>query len=429
MANVSNKTILCFDSGSYFNFCLKLSDHYKQVLYYVPWDFSGFPKPDKARIGSEWENGKMLNTFDGRNFRMVPDFFEALQDADIIFFTDCYQGSLMEHLRELGYPVCGSGKGQVLELDRWSCKQQFKALGMDVNKMSRVVGITALREYLKKVEDKYIKVSNYRRLVESFHHDNYTMSEVILDKMQHELGITAETIEFIIEDPIEAIVEEGIDCYTVNGEYPTHVIAGTEVKNKSYYGEVLEYKKLTPGVQSTTDSISSLFKKYQYKGFFSTEVRTTKDDKNFLIDMTCRLGYPPSPLYPMMIDNLGEVIWGIANGEMVDIKSSNKCGLFLSILSTNYEATNQPLYFPDKYRDNIFINNCIKVDGKYSALNVSMFPDPEVGSIVTVGNSFEDCKKEMEKIADEVKGYGVKIDKEDIDKAKSEFDKMMGKKQ
>ena len=782
MANTKNKTILVHDSGAFFEIALALADHYKQVLYYVPWE-SGFPSPDKARVGTEWVNGKQLDTFDGKAFKRVPEFFEALKEADIVFFTDCYNGDLMEHLREMGYPVCGSGRGQILELDRWLCKQTFKAAGMDVNPMKRVTGMTALRELLKKEEDRYIKISRYRKLVETFHHETYQLSEAILDKMQHELGPMAETIEFIIEEPIEAIVEEGIDCYTVDGKYPKNTLAGTEVKDRAYYGEIMDYDKLSPGVQRTTNQISPMLKKYQYKGFFSTEVRTTKDKENYLSDMTCfsddtevltkngwklfkdclpddeyctlnintdtieyqkcnnaisyhykgnmiqlynsgntynqlvtpnhnilrydrhkkrlfkeeagkltdkgyiprtasnwkgndqeffilpeyhkewysfypqvchkpalnikmidwasflgwflsegaighghvtitqfkspqreiikellkklpfnftehskgfqiqstqllkylkkygkcnqkyvpdyiknsskevieaflnayrlgdgtteygknkellhkrifttshkiaddiqecllkigkvgniskmknngkgskmsvkgsniyernhdiivisenisrkhywfetgsrkldyikevpydsnvycvsvpneilyvrrdgkptwsgncRLPMPPSPLYTIMFENLGEIIWGIANGEIVDIKPKYKCGLYVTLYSDFFDSDHQPVWFPKEYRDNVKISYPIKVDGKYTAININGFP--EVGSVVVGGNSFEECYKLMEKIAPEVKGYGLKIEVKDCEVAKGEFDKMMGKK-
>jgi len=425
MANTKNKTILVHDSGAFFEIALALADHYKQVLYYVPWE-SGFPSPDKARVGTEWVNGKQLDTFDGKAFKRVPEFFEALKEADIVFFTDCYNGDLMEHLREMGYPVCGSGRGQILELDRWLCKQTFKAAGMDVNPMKRVTGMTALRELLKKEEDRYIKISRYRKLVETFHHETYQLSEAILDKMQHELGPMAETIEFIIEEPIEAIVEEGIDCYTVDGKYPNNTLAGTEVKDRAYYGEIMDYDKLSPGVQRTTNQISPMLKKYGYKGFFSTEVRTTKHDENFLSDFTARQPMPPSPLYTIMFENLGEIIWGIANGEIVDIKPKYKCGLYVTLYSDFFDSDHQPVWFPKEYRDNVKISYPIKVDGKYTAININGFP--EVGSVVVGGNSFEECYKLMEKIAPEVKGYGLKIEVKDCEVAKGEFDKMMGKK-
>ena len=424
MINLKNKKILCFDNGSFFEICLKLADYYKEVMYYNPWDFTGFPKPDKARVGSEWINGTKQDTFDGKPFRHVEDFFSALTEADVIFFTDCYNGSLMEHLREIGYPVCGSGKGQIIELDRWQAMKEFKENGMDVPKqIVRVVGLTNLKKHLSGVTDKWIKISKYRKLVETFHHETMELSEPILEKMEWDLGSMKETIEFLVFDPIDAIVEEGIDIYTVDGKYPNIVLAGTEVKDKAYYGEIMNYDKLSKGIKKTTEQISPILKKYGYKGFFSTEVRTTKDGKNYLSDFTARLPLPPSPLYCLMIDNLGEIIWEIAHGNMVDIKPKAKCGLYLTITSEHYDEGHQTISFPEKYRENVKLSYPLKVDGKYSCLNINRFP--EVGSICVTGNSYEECKKKMEEIIPTVKGYGIKLNNDDLDKAKAEFDKMM----
>lgn len=421
MINLKTKTILCFDNGSFFEVCLKLADYYKQVLYYNPWDYSGFPKPDKARVGSEWANGKMLDTFDGKPFKKVESFWDCLSEADVIFFSDCYNGDMMEHLREMGYPVCGSGKGQILELDRWKAMQEFKEQGMDINNATRVIGMTKLRQFLSTVENKWIKISKYRKLVETFHHETMELSLPILEKMEWELGTMKETIEFLVCDPIDAIVEEGIDIYTVDGNYPEIVFAGTEVKDKAYYGEIMPYNKLSKGIQKTCQAIQPILQKYDYKGFYSTEIRTTKN-ANYLTDFTARLPLPPSPLYTLIMENLGEIIWNVANGTIVDIKPKAKCGLYLTITSDHYDEGHQAICFPPEYRDNIKLSYALKVDGQYSCLNVNNFT--ELGSICTIGESFEDCYKQMEKIVPTVKGYGIKLDINDCNKAHDEFLKM-----
>jgi hypothetical protein len=125
-----------------------------------------------------------------------------------------------------------------------------------------------------------------------------------------------------------------------------------------------------------------------------------------------------------MFDNLGEIVWGLANGELVDIKPKAKCGLYLLISSTNYGANYQSLSFPEKYRDNIKLVNPVKVDGDYCNMNINEFPDVRVGGIAVSGNSFEECKKMVEEIADEIKGFGIFINTSYLDKAKEEFDKM-----
>lgn len=771
--NLTNKKIMVIDNGSFFSTALSLTEYFKEVLYYVQWT-SGFPGMDKYVIGTEWKNGKKLDNFDSKPLRRIDSIWNNLKDIDVILICDVYDGDIADHLRELGYPVVHAGyNGAELELDRWMCKGAFKSQGMDVNQAIRIVGIDALRNHLEKVKDKFIKISRFRKLTETFHHENYILSLPILQKLESELGPMAKIMEFIVEDPIEAITEEGFDAFTVSGEYPKTAFAGAEIKDKSYYGEIMPYDKLSKGIKKTNEQIAPLLKKCEYKGFFSTEVRTTKDNKNYLIDMTCfsddtevltkegwklfkdcnkkdqfctldsdknieyqeatnfidffyngkmihftnekntydqlvtpehdilrydrnkkklfketaknitdkgyiprtgnwlineeeyfilpsyykewdsfyhqicdrpevkinledwacflgwylsegstgngfvnisqfkyqdkveevlkklpfyykktksgfqiqstqlqvyldqfgicnqkyipdyiknsssriisiflesyrwgdgshelkkngelahlrifttskkmaddiqecalkigtcaniskknmkgtmmiikdkksymrnhdiycitqyihrkdywfetgcrkeryireleyhgnvycvtvpngtlyvrrngkptwsgncREPMPPSPLYGCLFANLGDIVWGLGNSELVDIKPKYKCGLYLTISSDWYDEHHQAIYFPKEYRDNIKLSYPLKIDDVYYCLNINCFP--EVGSVVTVGNSYEECYKQMEKIIPEIKGYGIKIDLADCQKAYDEFLKM-----
>ena len=420
--NLKNKTLLVHCSGSFFETALKLADYFKEVLYYVPWE-SGFPSMDKWAIGKEWENKLCTEKFDGKPFRRVESFYDNLQYADCIFHTDVYGGDQMEFLRELGYPVCSSGKLSSLELNRWETMSMFKQQGMDVGKMQRVVGIPALKEILKKVNDKYIKISKFRKCVETFHHETYELSLPILRKMEHELGPLSEVLEFIICDPIDAIVEEGVDAYSVNGKYPSIILSGIEKKDQCYAGQITPYEQLSKGVKRTNSQLSPIFKEGNYKGFFSTEVRTTKYDENYLIDFTARCPMPPSPLYGEMFANLGEIVWGIANGEMVDIKPKAKFGIYCTIYSEWYEQSHQAIYFDSKYRDNVKLNYPVKIDGNYYCININNFP--EVGAVVAVGDSYEECKKKIEEVCANIKGHGITIKTEKIDEAIEEQLKTM----
>ena len=414
MANLKTKTILVWDSGSFFETALKLADYYKEVLYFVPW-VSGFPGMDKWAIGREWKNKVDTGTFDGKNFRRIESFWDHLEEADVIFHTDVYGGDEMEHCRSLGYPVCSSGKLASLETMRWETMVMFKKHGMDVAPMKRVVGIEALKEELKKVTDKYIKISKFRKCTETFHHDTYDLSLPIIRRMENDLGPLSTVLEFIICDPIDAVVEEGVDAYSVSGKYPQVILSGIEKKDQCYVGQITPYDKLSPGVKRTNEQLAPILKEGKYRGFFSTEVRTTKDGDNYLIDPTMRLPQPPSALYGEMFSNLGDIIWSIAEGEILDIKPVAKYGIYVTLYSDWYDDGHQSIMFPDKYRDNVKLNYPVKIDGKYYCLNINNFP--EVGAIVAVGDSYEECKKKIEEVCKEVKGYGVSMKTEKIDEA------------
>src|SRR5882724_610420 len=225
--NLKEKKILVIDNGLFNEFALKLADFFGKVYYYVEWK-DAYPGIAKAIIGTEWANGKQLNTFDGKNFERVENLYEYLDEVDGVFFPDVYDGDMQEFLLEKGMAVAGGMRGEELELERWDTKQYFKKAGMDVQPVARIVGLNNLREHLKKNKDKWVKISKFRKQFETFHHEEYDLSEPLLNKLGHDLGPIAEIIEFIVEDNIEAIVEEGMDGYTVDGKFPNYTFAGAE---------------------------------------------------------------------------------------------------------------------------------------------------------------------------------------------------------
>lgn len=421
--NLKNKKIMVIDSGSFFETALSLTKYFEEVLYYVQWT-SGFPGMDKYVIGTEWINSKQIESFDKKPLRRIDSIWNNLKEVDIIFICDVYDGDIADHIKELGYPVVHAGyKGSELELDRWAFKQLQKSHGMDLNKAERVIGIDALRKKLLIVTDKFIKISRFRKQTETFHHDQYKLTEPILNKLEHEMGPMSKIVEFIIEDPIDAIVEEGCDTYSIMGKYPKKLLCGVEIKDCGYAGAIVDYENLSKGVKKTNDQLSSIFKEVNYHGFFSTEVRTTKNNENYLIDMTNRLPQPPSALYGEIFDNLGDIIWALGQGEVIDVNPKAKYGLYACIYSDWYDESHQCIYFPERYRNNIKLNYPIKIDGDYYCLNINNFP--ECGAVVTIGESFEDCKKQMEEIAAEIKGYGISVKVDSMDKAIEGYSKMM----
>ena len=159
-----------------------------------------------------------------------------------------------------------------------------------------------------------------------------------------------------------------------------------------------------------------------YRGAMSTEVRTTKTGKHFLLDPCCRLPSPPSELYQEMYGNLGEIIWEIAHGRVPEIEAVKPFGIEIVIDADWFLNTHTAISFPDEIRNNVKLKNAIKIDGKYYTLN--LYNVPECGALVAIGDSFEDCKKQLLKMAPMIEGYGLDIKTDAIDKAIEEFEKM-----
>lgn len=422
---VKDKTLLVVDNGLFFEFALKLADYFKKVYYYVEWK-DAYPGMNKAVIGTEWVNGKKLDTFDGKPFERIENLYDYLPKVDMVFFPDVYDGDLQVYLSDQGIPVAGSMKGEELELERWATKQYFKKSGMDVQPIQRVVGIDELHKHLKDKENKWVKISKFRKQFETFQHIRYDLSRPLLDKIQMEMGPMGKIAEFIVEDNIEAEVEEGIDAYTVDGKFPNYAFAGCEIKDEAFAGKFFRYSELSDGVKEVNKQVAPILQKYRYRGFFSSEVRTTKDGKHYFIDPCCRLGSPPNELYQEMYTNLGDIIWNLGQGKVIDPTPAAKYGMEVLIHSDWALNSHQAIHFPPEIRQWVKLRNVLKIDNQYYTLNLHGLP--EAGALVTVGNSLEECRKKIEEMAPKVEGYGLKVKTDAIDKALEEFSKMENKK-
>lgn len=416
-----DKTLLVCDNGLFFDFALKLADHFKKVYYYTEWK-NAYPGMAEAVVGTEWKNGKRLNTFDGKNIERIENMFSIIDEIDCFFTPDIYDGDLLELLERSGVPCFGAGKAECLEMDRYQTSIEMKNIGMDVAKTINIVGMAALREHLKKNDDKFVKISKYRKTFETFHHINYKLSEPLLDTVEASLGPLKYIVEFVVVDNIEAIVEEGIDGYAVNGQYPTKVFTGCEIKDVSYAGKLVDAKDLSIGNKKVNEKFLKLLKKYDHNGFFSTEVRTTKEGKHYFIDPCMRLGLPPNALYQEIYTNLGDIIWKGANNILVDPTGDNPYGMEVLISSGWHSGNHQTVYFPEKIRQWVKLVNPIKIDGTYHILRLG--DSSTIGSLVAIGKSHEECATKIKNMAKLIEGYDLNIKTEGLDEAIEEFKKM-----
>lgn len=420
-----DKTLLVLDHGLFFDFALKLADDFKQVYYYVAWERSD-SEMHMGCIGKEFKNGIVLDTFDGKRFKRVDSPFEVINEIDVVCSLDLYFGFLIETLRESGIPCFGAGTGEILEQDRLLMSKELLKVGLDSPKIKSIIGMTDLKEYLKNNNDKYIKISKYRATFETFHHETYELSEPLLDHIAVLLGPLKEVAEFLVCDPIEALFEEGVDTFCINGKLPTAMMQGCEIKGESYCCSIFNVEDLSKGNQRVNKGLSEILGKYGYNGFFSSEVRTTKDGKNYMIDLCARLGMPPNAIMQEYYDNIAEIIWEGANGNIVNPTSKYKYGLEALISTEWYTGNHRAIYFPEELRNNVKLLNCVKIDGNYYVMKVC--DSLTIGSIVYPCNDLEEGKKALIKIAEQIKGYDLNIKTDSLDAAIEEYNKMINQK-
>jgi len=415
---MKDKTLCFYDSGMFIELAITLSKSFGRVLYFSDW-VSEYPISQDDRIG------------DGvPGLERISDFFEVVYDADnkfnvdIYCFPSIYHGWLQIFLRDkLGKRVWGSGLGDELERWRLQANKAFAKLGLPRPTMIEIEGMKSLRAHLKTVEDKYIKVSEYRGSGETWHHENYELSEPILDEMAHELGKEQEVFKWLVEDPINDAIEVGTDIPNcIDGMFPTKTIQGVEDKDCAYACVVKDYADISPLITDFNKAVAPLLKKYKYRNFMSTEIRVGKDKVPYMIDFTARYPSPPGEIYLELISNLAEMIWYGAEGILIEPKFAAKYAIEVMINSEWAENKWQTINFPPEVRQWVKLRNLAIINGTYCV--IPRYKDfANIGAVVSIGNTLEECEKKANDIADKIKGYGVVVKTASIERIKKTISK------
>jgi predicted RNase H-like HicB family nuclease len=416
LANLKDKTIIVYDNGLFIELAIELSKAFKKVYYYMPWK-NGFPKSNQYVVGQGIPE-----------IERIYDFFDYVEKADLFVFPDVYDGDLQLYLEKQGKLVWGARKGEEMELYRDKMKDHMKKLGLYVTPYKVIKGLAALREHLKKNDKQYVKINKTRGDMETFRSENYKLIEPVLDELEHNLGALKYIKEFIVEDALDDTeddhcVESGCDLYTVNGKFPSHTLAGIEVKDLGYCGRILPYNKLSTKITDFNKAIAPTLKAYGYKGFLSTELRISEKHDPYMLDQCSRAGSPPNELYQLMYKNLPEIVWYGAQGILIDPEYDYEYGVEALIHSSWADKNWQAVYFPEKYRENIKLRNVCKIEGKYYCVPQAVGL-PEIGAVVAEGKTLDEAIALAKEIAASIEGHYIEVKLESIDKALEEFEKL-----
>lgn len=396
MPDYSDKVALVYDYGLFVCVAERLARDFGKVYYYNAAQKSAFPMSKNAWVGYGLEN-----------IEQVDDFWDV--EADLYVFPELYDADLQDKLVSEGRRVWGLRRAEVLELDREFLRETMIQMDMPVPETTIIHGLATLREHLQEVENKFIKISYYRGDAETFRHINYDLTKPWLDDMESKLGTQADDQDFFVEDPIEGI-EGGIDTYTVDGQLPSIVGCGFEIKDAAYLGRFVE--EVPAPLKQVNDKLSILLKRAGSRGFFSTEVRVDSKGDPYLIDFCGRCGSPPTEVLVEAYENFSEILWEGADGRLVEpVITGTHFGLVM--IHNNWAAKGKwiSLQVPKESEQWIKIKNHAMKDGvHYSVPNIVDLA--EIGAIVAIGSSFEDVVSKLQALADDVKGYelDIKID-------------------
>jgi hypothetical protein len=394
MDDLTTKTVAVIDNGLFPEVAVTLAKSFGQTLYYTPWE-SAFPKSHSMEVGKGIDGVTRVNSI-----------WPSIDDIDLFVFPDIFHGPTQVYLRSLGKRVWGSGLAESLEINRPESKKWLRDLGLPVGPHRVLKGLAELRRHLERHDDQYVKISRTRGDMETFHAETYRLIETRLDELQHVLGAKQHIAEFVVEDPIDAKVELGYDGFTIDGKFPYRSLFGVEVKDAGYVGQVVPYAAMPRALGFVNQRLSPLFRDLTYRGFWSSEIRIAKDDTPYLIDPCCRMASPPGELYLYLIENIAEVMWHGAAGEMVEPQWRHPWGAQIILTSGWAEDGWQPIEIPEEYEDQLKLHFLTVINGKryYVPQAVTM---PEIGAVVAGGDTKKAAIDAAVEIAEQVKGYDV----------------------
>ena len=400
--DLSDKVAMVYDRGLYLYLAERLAQDFKKVHYYLP---QAEPYPTSKLHPIATGIPKVERCF---------DFWGTLPKCDIVIFPDTYDGSLQEFLRAQGFRVFGSGKGEKVETDKVFFMECLEKVGLPVPKTYLAEGIDDLLQYLEKNPgEKWLK-GNTRGDFETKKFTDMDHFQPFLDDLRFRLGKRTETIEILVQDPVESECEAGYDGFQVDGEYTKNCLCGYEVKDRAFVAAVVA--EPGPPVKVINDAFAPIFKDLGYRGAYSTEVRITKDGMPYYIDPTTRFGSPPGELMSLLYENYSEIIWAIAGGEVPLPKPAMKYGAQM-ILTSDWYRDGHEMYieFPKKYKDNIKLSNYYVKDGK--TFIVPNETEQYFGSVVAIGSTIDEAVDECKKVLKEIKCEKFKWDENAFEEA------------
>ena len=395
MKEPSDVVACVVDLGRDLPVALKLSHTFKHTYYWTPFE-RDCPSIKDGIIGDGYEN-----------LERVENIWDIKKDCDLFVFPDIgYSGLQLELVRQ-GFPVWGGRNADSLEKNRGKFLKVIADMGMPVPSHVRILGLTLLRDYLKDEKDKWVKVSRWRGDAETFHWRDWRQDESTLDELAYQLGPAKELLSFYVLDPIDTDIEDGVDTYCIGGKLPEVCLHGMEGKDKAFLGTVVPFSEIPENIRQITEAFSVILHEYDYRQFFSTEVRVDGEDCYF-IDPTLRAGTPPSQVQTELFGNLADIIWQGANGECIDPKPMAEFGAQVVISTKSSRESWHALEFPKSLEHAVKCQLCCEIDGR-TCFPPDRFGNREIGWLVAIGDTIPEVIDKLKELSEELPD-GVECD-------------------
>lgn len=402
MDDFSNKRVLIYDEGQFNDLATRLARDWGSVQLYCPWKQSA-PTSTRLMVG---------NGLDG--VERVTDFWDAVPGADLIVFTDCYNGDLQVHLEEQGHRVWGSRKADRYEWDRQLFKDALKEVGLPVSAHKVIKGLSRLRDYLRENPDQVVKLSRFRGDSETFAAPTYALIKGKLDALEFKYGPLAEKVKFMVEETIPTLTEAGYDGICIDGQF-TDGFIDYETKFKSCLIAIKPYDELPEVVREVNEKFAPILAREHYRGPMGTEIRVAEDGTPYFIDLTARNASPPGETMWVALKNLSEVMYRGAAGEMVTAEWAGKYACQIMLFLEWEDQAWQGLSIPNKNKPFVMLSTYAKVDGLYYPIPCEGYEtlpwaNDGIGCAIGIGDTVEEAIDLAKAHAESVEGYKVNYD-------------------
>jgi phosphoribosylamine-glycine ligase len=417
--NYKDKTVAVIDHGLHPHVAIKLAETFGTVLYSTDWCCS-FPTCEPLLVGEGFEG-----------VTRTKDFWKECRDADLFVVTDIYYAGLQQELLRQGKRVWGPRDGDKLEINRWQTKEMLPSLGLPKPPGVRIQGIKKLRDYLKKHDDQYVKVSGLRGMMETWHHTNYELSEYQLDVLEKQISGVKNVMMFIVDAPVVVdpenpydppTVEVGYDGWSIDGQYPEVASFGIEAKDCGLISVVREYKDFPEPIVKVMDAFAPVLQDFYYRGFLCAEIRHNQNGPH-MIDWASRCGSPSSEVLMEFYGNMPDVFWFGAEGKLVRPEALAKVGIEVIVKSPDADCEEwKTVQITDEARPWVKLHNWARVDG-VDLIAPQEYAMKEFGAIVGIGDTFAEAKAAVEKHCEGVKSSSVEFKMDSIDEVMKEIEK------
>jgi len=402
--NLKGKNIMVIDHGIFTYLAEKLVPYFNKVYYF-------------CHYAEEFITLHQISIGVGiPGVIKVRDIFEV-DDVDLYIFPNTFDATIQKQLIKMGKHVWGGRDGDELELNRWYALQKLQEIGLPVPNATKIIGLNQLIEYLKGMEDKYIKISALRGICETFHYTNYQECEQYLNiELREHCGGMVDNVEFLVFEPIgdSETIETGMDSICIDGIFSDMVGYGYEIKDAAYLCHYVKYDELPQIIKYGADKLQKVFHEYGYRNFFSNEIRIA-NTVPYLTDFTCRLGSPSGELLIENIENIAEVIWYGSQGVSIPVKMKYAYGVQAHIKSEFVQENWLPIFIDDDAKPFIKLRNYCCVNGQYYVIPNPMGYD-EAGTVLGFGDTLDEAIVNLEKNSKKVRGFNIDIELDAIEK-------------